>query len=82
MLMDIWASIGEFVGENFGIVWFVGMILVIVFEVAQFIINSSLEEEIIDLTERVEDLEKLCGMISELEGRSEDSEKMDGSEEE
>ena len=62
MLMDIWASVSGFIGENFGIVWLVGMILVIVFEIGQFIINSSLEEEIIDLTERVKDLEKLRDM--------------------
>ena len=80
MLMDIWASVSGFVGENFGIVWFVGMILVIVFEVAQFIINSSLEEEIIDLTERVEELEKLCGVTAE--DRSADSENLEDSEEE
>lgn len=80
MLMDIWSSIVAFMSEHCGIVMFVGMILLIVAEVAQFIINSSLEEEIIDLTERVELLEKKCGVAVEYEAA--DSKILEDSEEE
>jgi len=62
MLMDIWASVGAFVCEHYEAGMIVGLILLVVAVIAQFIVNSSLEEEIIDLTERVEALEKLSGM--------------------
>lgn len=65
MLMDIWASIGAFMSEHCGTIMFVGMILLIVAEVAQFIVNSSLEEDLIDLVERVEALEKMNGIVDE-----------------
>ena len=75
MLMDIWASVGAFVCDHYEAGMIVGLILLVVAVIAQFIINSSLEEEIIDLTERIEFVEKKCG----IEG-CEDSSKSGNSE--
>lgn len=75
MLMSIRASIGAFMNEHCGTIMFVGMILLIIAEVAQFIVNSSLEEELIDLVERVEVLEKMNdinGMEGETAEKSEE----------
>ena len=71
MLMDIWTSIGAFMDEHCGTALAVGIVLLIIAEIAQFVVNSSLEEEVIDMTERIEELEKLCGvMVSEVEAEA------------
>ncbi len=57
MLMDIWASIGEFVCENYETGLIFGLALLIVMLCSQIIVNGSLEEDIMDLVERVEALE-------------------------
>ena len=62
MLMDIWASVGEFVSENYAVGLVVGLMLLAIFEVAQFVLNSSMEAEIEELEDRVEALEKACGI--------------------
>lgn len=62
MLMDIWASVGEFVSENYAIGLVIGLILLVIFEVAQYILNSSMEADIEELMDRVEALEKACGI--------------------
>lgn len=76
MLTDIWAGVGEFVCEHYEAGLIVGLILLVVAVIAQFIINSSLEEEIIDLTERIEFVEMKCG----IEYSSDDSLKNEGEE--
>ncbi len=63
MLMDIWASIGAFVSENYAVGMVIGLILLVVFEIAQYIVNSSLEEDLIDLAERIEALENELGIV-------------------
>lgn len=82
MLMDIWAEVVSFLGEHCIGCLIAGLIFVVIALIAQFIVNASLEEDLIELTERVEDLEKLCGMISEMEDGSADSENLEDSEEE
>ena len=56
MLMDIWASIGEFVCENYETGLIFGLAMLIVMLCSQIIVNGSLEEDIMDLIERVEAL--------------------------
>ena len=63
MLTDIWASIKEFVSEYYVVGLVIWFILVMVFEAAQYVINSSLEEDLIDLTERVEAIENELGIV-------------------
>ena len=63
MLMDIWASIGAFVSENYAVGMVIGLILLVVLEIAQYIVNSSLEEDLIDLTERLEAIENEFGIV-------------------
>ena len=72
MLMDIWASIGEFVCENYETGLIFGLILLIVMLCSQIIVNGSLEEDIMDLFERVEALEKLNGIVGENAENSEE----------
>ena len=62
MLMDIWAGIKAFVSEYYVVGLVIWFILVMVFEAAQYVINSSLEEDLIDLTERLEAVEKIVGI--------------------
>lgn len=62
MFMDIWASVGEFISENYAIGLVIGLILLVIFEMAQYILNSSMEAEIEELEDRVEALEKACGI--------------------
>lgn len=62
MLMDVLASIGAFVSENYAVGMVIGLILLVVFEIAQYIVNSSLEEDLIDLAERLEAVEKMVGI--------------------
>ena len=64
MLMDIWASVGQFVCENYEVGLIVGLAIAVGAIIAQYIINSSLEEDLIELTERVEELEKKCGIAN------------------
>lgn len=66
MLMDIWESVGEFVCEHYEAGLIVGLAILVVAVIAQYIINSSLEEDLIELVERVEALEKLSGTVSEI----------------
>lgn len=68
MLMDIWAGIGAFVSENYEAGLIVGLIIVAVAAMAQYLINASLEEDLIELVERVETMEKLCGIVGEEVG--------------
>ena len=68
--MDIWGQIVGFVSVHYEAGMVVGMVLLVVAVIAQFIVNSSLEEEIIDIVERIEELEKKCG-IDGCEGISE-----------
>ena len=51
MLTDIWQSIGSFLSENCGTVLAVGIVMLIIAQITQFIINSSLEEDIEELEE-------------------------------
>lgn len=64
MLMDIWASVGEFVCKNYEVGLVIGLVIAVVAIIAQYIINSSLEEDLIELTERVEELEKKCEIVN------------------
>ena len=64
MLTDIWQSIGAFLSENCGTVLTVGIVMLIIAQITQFIINSSLEEDIEELEERVEELEKMHGIMT------------------
>ncbi len=64
MLMDIWLTIGQFLDDHCGTVLAIGFIFLIVTEIMQYVVNSSLEEELIDLTERVEVLEKINGIVA------------------
>lgn len=67
--MDIWTKVGGFISEHYMIGTIVGLILLAVALFAQIAINSSLEEDLIELTERVEAVEKKCG----IEVQNEDS---------
>lgn len=62
MLMDIWESIGAFVCENYVAGLLIGLAILVVAVVAQYIVNSSLEEDLIELTERIEAIEKMVGI--------------------
>ena len=62
MLMDIWARIGEFVSENYMVGTIVGLILLAIAMFAQIVVNGSLEEDLIDAVERLEELEKKFGI--------------------
>jgi len=62
MLMDIWARIGAFVSEYYETGLIVGFILLAVALVAQIILNSEIESNLIDLVDRVEVLEAACGI--------------------
>jgi hypothetical protein len=64
MLIDLWAELGAFLSENCGTVLTVGIVLLIIAQITQFIINSSLEEDIEELEERVEELEKMHGIMT------------------
>lgn len=72
MLMDIWASVGEFVCEHYEAGLTIGLGILIVAVIAQYIVNSSLEEDLIDLVDRVEALEKLNGIVGENAENSEE----------
>ena len=72
MLTDIWASVGEFVCEHYEVGLTVGLGILIVAVIAQYIINSSLEEDLIELVDRVEALEKLSGIVDENTENSEE----------
>lgn len=65
MTIDLWAEFGEFICERYEAVLTVGLAILIVAVIAQYIINSSLEEDLIELVDRVEALEKLNGMVDE-----------------
>lgn len=67
MLTDIWQSIGAFLSENCGTVLTVGIAMLIIAQITQFIINSSLEEDIEELEERVEELEKMHGIVNDID---------------
>lgn len=60
-MMDILASVGEFVCENYEAGLTVGLILLTIALVAQIYVNSSLEADLIELVDRVETLEKAYG---------------------
>lgn len=62
MLMDIWAEVGRFVCENYEAGLIVGLVIVSLSAIAQYLVNSSLEEDLIELTERIEALEEKCGI--------------------
>ena len=70
MLTDIWQSIGAFLSENCGTVLTVGIAMLIIAQITQFIINSSLEEDIEELEERVEELEKMHGITTYVDDDS------------
>jgi len=72
MLTDIWANVGEFVCEHYEAGLIVGLAILIVAVIAQYIINSSLEEDLIELVDRVEALEKLSGIVGENVENSEE----------
>ena len=72
MLTDIWAELGEFVCEHYEAVLTIGLGILIVVVIAQYIINSSLEEDLIELVDRVEALEKLNGIVGENTENSEE----------
>ena len=74
MLMDIWASVGEFVCENYEVGLVIGLAITVVAIIAQYIINSSLEEDLIELTERVEEMEKMLGVTVDSENETEKKE--------
>ena len=61
MTIDIWARIGAFVSENYETGLIVGFIFLAVALVAQVILNGEIENDLIELVERVERLEKACG---------------------
>ena len=67
MLMDIWESVGEFVCEHYDAGLIVGLAVLVVAVIAQYIINSSLEEDLIELVDRVEALEKKVGISENSE---------------
>jgi hypothetical protein len=70
MLMDIWAHVEEFMGANCGTAFVVGCALLIIAQITQFIVNSSLEEDIEELEERVEELEKMHGIMTYVDDDS------------
>lgn len=72
MTIDLWAEFGEFICERYEAVLTVGLGILIVAVIAQYIINSSLEEDLIELVDRVEALEKLNGIVDENTENSEE----------
>ena len=73
MLMDIWASVGEFVCEYYGLVLAIGLVILIAVVIGQHIVNSSFEEDLIELVDRVEALEKLsCTVGKDAENSEEE----------
>lgn len=59
---NIIQAIGAFVCDHYEAGLIVGLIFLMVGLIAQTLINGSLEEDIIELVERVEALEKKCGI--------------------
>lgn len=72
MIIDLWAELGEFVCEYYDLGLLVGLMIMIVAVIAQYIVNSSLEEDLIELVDRVEALEKLSGIVGENAENSEE----------
>lgn len=72
MLIDIWESVGEFVCEHYEVGLLVGLAILVLAMIAQYVINSSLEEDLIELVDRVETLEKLSGIVGENAENSEE----------
>ena len=68
MLNDIWVSIGTFVCDHYEVGMIISMVILVAAILAQYIVNTSLEEDLIELTERVEELEIVVG-IAENEGK-------------
>ena len=58
MLINILNDIGMFVGEYFGLFLVIGLVLLSSSLIGQIIVNSYLEEALIELTDRVEEIEK------------------------
>lgn len=61
MLTDILVNIGEFIFEHSELILGIGFILLALSLIAQVVINGSMEEEISELHERLESVEKAVG---------------------
>lgn len=74
MIGSIWNDIGRFVCEHYEMIITVCLLLLGIEGVIQFMIISSLEEDLVEFVERVEAIEKMLDLVKSCEENGEEKE--------